>query len=143
MVTLLGSPTAGESYTLEYYVGDPVVTFEWLGPPDGRTPVTNSSSSLTISSGSSTSQLQFRPLQQSHNGSYSCRATTHEGTIVLSEPVDIQVNGINFTNCTNFQYFFFLSFSSQDIYLFHRQHQRSSSNCRRRLWAFLWYTCRS
>ena len=93
-VTLLGSPTAGESYTLEYSIGDPVALFEWVGPPDGRTPVTNSSS-LTINSDSSTSWLQFRPLQQSHSGSYSCRATTQEGTVMLSELVEIRVNGIS------------------------------------------------
>ena len=68
-VTLFGSPTAGETYTLEYSTGNSAALFEWLGPPDGRTPVTYSGSSLTISSDSSRSQLQFRPLQQSHDGS--------------------------------------------------------------------------
>lgn len=94
-VTLLGSPIAGESYTLEYTIGDSAVLFEWLGLPDGRTPVTNTSSSLTINSDSFASRLQFRRLQQSHSGSYSCRATTREGTVMLSELVEIQVNGIN------------------------------------------------
>ena len=95
-VTLLGSPIAGESYILEYSIGDSAALFEWLGPPDGRTPVTNSSS-LTINSDSSVNRVQFRPLQQSHSGSYSCRTTTQEGTVMLSELVEIRVNGINLT----------------------------------------------
>ena len=57
-----------------------MATFEWLGigpaiGPENRTLLVDSSF-IVISSNSSTSQLQFRPLQQSHNGSYSCRATT-------------------------------------------------------------------
>ena len=68
-----------------------MATFEWLGPPYSRTPIVNSSS-LTISSGSSTSQLQFRPLQQSHNGSYSCRAVINEDNL-FSQPTEICVKG--------------------------------------------------
>ena len=68
-----------------------MATFEWLGPPDGRTSVINSSS-IMINSNSSTSQLQFRPLQQSHSGSYLCRAMTDEDTL-SSEPVEINVKG--------------------------------------------------
>ena len=130
-------------YTLEYSIGDPVVLFEWLGLPDGRTPVTtNSSSSLTISSDSSTSWLQFGPLQQSHSGSYSCRATTSEGAVSFSEPVQIQVNGINLTNYgTQINILFHFTFSSQNIYSHLGQHQQISCNCRRRLSTHLWYTC--
>ena len=137
MVTLLGSPIAGENYTLEYSTNDPLAIFEWLGPPDGRTPVVNSNS-LIISSNSSLSQLQFRPLQQSHSGSYSCRTTTHEGTM-LSKLVEIRVNGINLTDNINFHNLF--SFSSQGIHLYQGQQQWRGSNCRRRLWALLWHTC--
>ena len=95
-VTPLGSPIAGESYTLECSAGVSMATliFEWLGPPDGRTPVGNSSSVTIISDSSYTNQLQFRPLQQSHNGSYLCRAVTNEDTL-SSQPVEIDVNGIN------------------------------------------------
>ena len=71
-----------------------MATIEWLGPPDGRTLVINSSS-IMINSNSSTSQLQFRPLQQSHNGSYLCRAITDEDTL-SSEPVEINVKGKQF-----------------------------------------------
>ena len=87
-----GSPIAGESYTLECSTGASVGTFQWLGPPDGRTPVVNSGS-ITTSSSSTTSRLQFRPVQQSNNGSYICSATVN-GLIIVSEPVVIVVNGI-------------------------------------------------
>ena len=87
-----GSATAGESYTLECSVGGSEGTFQWLkGPPDGRTPVV-SSGSIIISSSSTTSQLQFRPVQQSDNGSYSCSATVG-GLALSSESVLIVVNG--------------------------------------------------
>ena len=89
-----GSTIAGENYTLECSTCGAMATFEWLGPPDGRTAVVNSSS-VTIMSNSFTSQLQFRPLQQSHNGSYSCRATTDEDILSVSEPTVIRVNGNN------------------------------------------------
>ena len=95
-ISLIGSPTAGENYTLECSANGSMVTFEWLGPLDGRTPVANTSS-ISITSNSTTSQLQFRPLQQSHNGSYSCRATTHESSL-LSQPIEIGANRISFTN---------------------------------------------
>ena len=87
-----GSPTAGESYTLECSTGTSEGTFRWLGPPDGRTPVV-SSGSITISSSLTISRLQFRPVQQSNNGSYVCSATA-DGLTILSEPIIIVVNGI-------------------------------------------------
>ena len=83
-----GSPVAGESYTLECTAGGSEGTFQWLGPPDGRTPVASSGSITT----STTSQLQFRPLQQSHNGSYSCNASV-DGLALLSDLVDVSVIG--------------------------------------------------
>ena len=90
-VTTMGSPVAGESYTLECSAGGVMAKFEWLGPSNGRTLIVNSSS-VIIRSNSSISQLQFRPLQQSHNGSYTCRAVTNEDTL-LSQPIEIQVKG--------------------------------------------------
>ena len=98
---LRGSPIAGENYTLECSTGGIVATFEWFGPPNGSTPIVNTSSVITIISNLSTSQLQFRPLQQSHNGSYSCCAITDEDTLT-SEPTEISVNGNQFNNmqCT-------------------------------------------
>ena len=90
-ITPSGSSVAGEIYTLECSVGGSMATFQWLGPPDGRTPVV-SSGLVTISSTPSTSQLQFRPAQQSDNGSYSCSATV-DGLTLSSESV-FSVNGI-------------------------------------------------
>ena len=86
-----GSPVAGDNYTLECSAGGSGGTFQWLGPPDGRTPI-GSSGLIMISSTSTTSQLQFRPLQQSHNGSYLCNVSV-DGLALLSEPVDVSVNG--------------------------------------------------
>jgi hypothetical protein len=86
-------PIAGESYTLECSAGGSEGTFQWLkGPPDGRTPVVTSGS-ITISSTSTTSQLQFRPVQQSDNGSYICSAAV-DGLAIMSGPVITTVNGI-------------------------------------------------
>ena len=86
-------PIAGESYTLECSTGGSQAdSFQWLGPPDGRTPVVGNSPRLTISSASTSSQLQFRPVQQSDIGSYSCSATVG-GLTLASEPVAITVNG--------------------------------------------------
>ena len=89
-----GSSIAGESYTLVCSAGSSEGTFQWLGPPDGRTPVVESSPRLTIISNATSSQLRFRPVQQSDNGSYSCRATTN-GLTLSSEPVTVNVNGNN------------------------------------------------
>ena len=88
-----GSLVGGESYTLECSAGASEGTFQWVkGSHDSRTPVVTDSS-ITISSTSTTSQLQFRPIQQSNNGSYFCNATIG-GVTLFSEPVVIRVNGI-------------------------------------------------
>ena len=70
-ITPIGSPIAGEDYSLECSAGGSIAILEWLGPLDhnGRTAVIDS---LTIISNSSMSQLRFRPLEQSHSGTYSC-----------------------------------------------------------------------
>ena len=112
-VTTFGSPIAGENYFLECSAGGLVAAaFEWLGPPDGTTPVANSSS-LTIYANSSTSQLQIQPLQQSHNGSYSCRAQTNEDTL-LSQHTEISVKG-TLLSIIFPQIIFLFSFSSLNI----------------------------
>ena len=85
-------PIAGESYTLDCSAGGSRGTFQWLGPPDGRTPVDDSGSDLNIVSTATSSQLQFRPIGQSDNGSYSCSANVG-GLTLLSEPTMITVNG--------------------------------------------------
>ena len=92
LIVVTGSPTAGESYTLKCLAGGSEGTFQWLGPPDGRTPVLENNPRRRISSNTTSSQLQFRPLQQSDNGSYSCSATV-DGSVLLSEAVAVAVNG--------------------------------------------------
>ena len=86
-----GSLIAGEYVVLECFADHSIGMFQWLGPPDGMTPVI-SDDSVTISSNSTTSQLQFRPLKQSHNGSYLCRVSTG-GQNLSSQPLDIRING--------------------------------------------------
>ena len=85
-------PIAGESYTLECSAGGSEGTFQWLGPPDGSTPVATTDS-ITITSTSTASQLQFRPIQPSDNGSYICNASI-DGLTFVSELVITIVNGI-------------------------------------------------
>ena len=72
-ITPIGSPIAGEDYSLGCSAGESMVIFEWMGPPDGRTAVIDSQSNINVISNSSASQLQFRPLEQSHSGTYLCR----------------------------------------------------------------------
>ena len=94
-ITASGSAIAGESYILECSTGGSVVEgFQWLkGLPDSRTPVV-SNGSILISSTSTTSRLQFMPIQQSDNGSYLCSAVDN-GQTLSSESTSISVNGIN------------------------------------------------
>ena len=73
------------AYTLECSTGGTEATFHWLGS------VVNNSS-ISISSNLSSSQLLFQPLQQSHDGPYSCRATTDDDTL-SSDPIEINVKG--------------------------------------------------
>ena len=85
-----GSPIAGESYSLECSAGESTTTFQWMGPPDGRTPIANSAGAIAVISTSSTSHLQFKPIQQSYSGLYSCQATT-DGGALSSDPIEISV----------------------------------------------------
>ena len=92
-IMVSGPSVAGESYTLECSAGVSEGTIQWLkGPPDGRMPVVTSGS-VTINHASTTSQLRFRPLQQSDNGSYLCSAT-FGGITLSSKPLILSVNGI-------------------------------------------------
>ncbi len=86
-ITAFGSSVAGESYSLECSTGGTEATFHWL---DSESIINDSS--VLISSNLSSSQLLFQPLQQFHDGSYSCRAITDEDTL-LSEPIEISVKG--------------------------------------------------
>ena len=92
-ITTIGSPTAGVSYTLKCSVSgtsDPA-SYQWFGP-NGES-ITNSSSRMVFSN-SSLTLLQFSPLQASHGGLYTCRASvggvinvtnTYKGVKVQSE----------------------------------------------------------
>ena len=93
-ITASGSPIAGESYILECSASGSEGTIQWLGPPDGRTPVIiiENSPRVNITSNTGSSQLQFRPIQQSDNGLYSCSATI-DGSALTSDPVNVAVNG--------------------------------------------------
>jgi hypothetical protein len=82
-ITAFGTSIAGESYSLECSTGGTEATFHWLGSAIND-------SSVLISSNLSSSQLLFQPLQQFHDGPYSCRAITDEDTL-LSEPIEISV----------------------------------------------------
>ena len=85
-------PIAGESYTLECSAGGSEGTFQWLGPPEGSTPVATTDS-ITVTSTSTASQLQFRPIQTSDNDSYICNASI-DGLTFVSEAVITIINGI-------------------------------------------------
>ena len=93
-ITTVGSSTAGDSYTLKCSVSgtsDPA-SYQWFGPPNGES-ITNSASRMVFSN-SSLTLLEFSPLQASHAGVYTCRASvggvanvtnTDQGVIVQSE----------------------------------------------------------
>lgn len=121
-ISPIGFPTVGENYTLECSANGSMVTFEWLGQPDGSTSVVNTSS-ITINSNSITSQLRFRPLQQSHSGPYTCHATWN-GSSHLSRPIRIDAIGIAIITLLypiipSYKLIICHAFSSQAIYQNH------------------------
>ena len=93
-ITRIGSPTAGENYTLECSVGGTAADFEWLGPHDNKPVATTDGTITVINPSAHISRLQFNPLKQSHNGSYICN-TTAGGVPQISEPILVTVNGID------------------------------------------------
>ena len=96
-ICIPSDPPTGESYTLECSTGgSQAESFQWIvGPsvPDGRTLIVESSPRLIIIINATSSQLQFRPIQQSDTGSYSCSATAN-GLSLTSDSVMININGI-------------------------------------------------
>ena len=93
-----GSSIADENYTLKYSAGGSEGVFQWLGLPDGRTPIIADSSRKSIVSSATASQLQMRQAGQSDSGLYSCNATVG-GLTLSSELEEVGVNGaINTTN---------------------------------------------
>ena len=66
-------------------------TYKWLvGPPDNRTQV-NNGSSITITSDSTVSQLQFTTLMTSHGGLYTCQVTV--GGVMAEITNTVEVGG--------------------------------------------------
>ena len=132
-------PIAGESYTLVCSTGgSQAESLQWLvGPPDGRMLVVENSPRLIIITDATSSQLQFRPIQQSNNGSYSCNATTN-GLTLTSQSVMISVNGILIPLYSPAMYHYYdLFLISSSPYICTGQCQWSYSNCWRRLSAHL------
>ena len=78
VITPIGTPTAGESYSLRCSVsgGDDPATYQWF---DGNgTQLAN------------TTELQFSPLRASEGGDYTCRATVRG--MVVEEITTVNVS---------------------------------------------------
>jgi hypothetical protein len=77
-VTPIGTPTAGETFSLDCSVSgiDDTATYQWFDS-DG-TQLTN------------TSELQFSPLRASEGGVYTCQATVRG--VVVEETTTVNVN---------------------------------------------------
>ena len=92
MVTISshGASTAGGIYILECSVGGIIesVAYQWLDW-EGN-PVTNGSL-ISITNSTSASYLQFSPLHKSHEGNYTCNASTTDDT--ESASFNVSVNG--------------------------------------------------
>jgi hypothetical protein len=85
--------TAGRVYILECSVGginEYYVAYQWLDREGS--PITNGSS-ISITYSTSASFLYFSPLHQSHEGNYTCNASTTAAT--ESKSFYISVNGNN------------------------------------------------
>ena len=95
-ITTIGSPTAGDSYTLKCSVSGTSgpASYQWFGPPNGDS-ITNSSSRIVFSN-SSLTLLEFSPLQVSHAGVYTCRATVNG--VVVEHSASVTVNGENYND---------------------------------------------
>ena len=78
MVTPTGTPTAGETFSLNCSVSgiDDPATYQWFD--SNGTQLTN------------TSELQFSPLRASEGGDYTCRAVVRG--VVLEETTTVNVN---------------------------------------------------
>ena len=91
-ITLSGSNTAGEQYTLTCSASVDGTTdtpsFQWLGP-DGM--MVTTTDSLMITDTPSSSILQFDPLQSSHEGNYTCQVTV--GTAIEMRSFQVNVEG--------------------------------------------------
>ena len=93
-----GINTAGDNFTLECSLSgtndtDDVV-FQWF---NDRTILSanNISSDITVSTSGHAQQLHFTPLQQQHEGVYTCTVATVNGA-TESKSTIVTVNGIQF-----------------------------------------------
>ena len=89
-ITHSGLNTAGEDYTLECSMNgtNDSAIFQWLD--ELGTPLINDGSRKIVNSTSS-SYLQFIPLQQSHEEAYTCNATI--ASVTESKSAKLSVNG--------------------------------------------------
>ena len=91
-----GTLTAGDSFILECYINgtNRPAMFEWLGPPNNQSLMTNLSNSRVVKSNSTVTTLQFTTLQASHNGLYTCQATmrSRDTIITVEESYPVRVN---------------------------------------------------
>ena len=92
ITALSGTLTAGDSFILKCHINgiNTPATFQWLGPPNNQTLMTNSGNSRTVMSNSTATLLQFTTLQESHNGLYTCQASVSD--ITMKESYMIRVN---------------------------------------------------
>ena len=88
-ITPSGSPTAGETYSLECSatvsgISD-VPSYQWLvGQSDNRQPL-NNDNSVTVNS----NMVQFSTLRTSHGGMYTCQVSVGGLTVETSMTVEI------------------------------------------------------
>ena len=82
--------TAGRVYILECSVGgvNQSVTYQWLDREGS--PITNGSS-ISVNYSTSASYPHFSPLHQSHEGNYTCNASTTAA--IESKSFYVSVNG--------------------------------------------------
>ena len=92
IIATSGTLIAGNSFTLKCSVNgiNEPVGFQWLGPPNNQTLMTDQSNSRTVSTNSTVALLQFSPLQASHSGLYTCQATVRD--TVVEESISVEVN---------------------------------------------------
>ena len=90
-VTHSGVNLTGENFTLECSVSgtNVLAAFQWS---NGRGDLDNNARDITISAADTTSNLHFAPLQQRHEGTYTCNVII--GGEMESKSINITVNGM-------------------------------------------------